>query len=369
MKEKKDKKPREFKLWSSFISWYRTSFIAKGLSIFWHYFCYIFWPLKWIKEKTYDKLRYDQQKVVVSILFIAPVCIGFLLFFVYPLIMSFIYSFSTLELVPGSPIIHFGEGFTQEAIANSDYSQPIKDLFFNYKYIFFESNDYFLKELATTIGNTFVDTVVITIFSLLVAVLLNTKFKGRGLVRAIFFLPVIFNSEAIEAATATASAASAAMSAAGKGVFAGIFDIKVFLQGFRVPVWLVTFLSGITSTIYNVISYSGVQILIFLAAIQSVPRHLYEAATIEGATQYEQFWKITLPMVSPMIIPIVVFTVVDSFLRSDINKIINQYSSSGNSEYGFHAAMSWSYLVCVILLLLIMLAVLRKVVFYHDEKK
>ena len=373
MKEKLSKvftKIKEFfhNIFSKFVGWYRTSWLQKGLSVFWHYFSYIFWPFKWLKSKTYDKLRYDQQKVAVSVVFLTPVVIGFLLFFLYPLVMSLYYSFSTVQLSDTGMIIHFAKGFTLDAKNSNDYTQPINDLLYNYKYIFFESSDYFLKELATTIGDTFIDTVVITIFSLLVAVLLNTNFRGRCAVRAIFFLPVIFNSEAVTAATETASSAAAQMAAAGKGVFAGIFDIKMFLQGLHVPPTLVTFLGNITSTIYDVISFSGVQILIFLAAIQSVSKQLYEAATMEGATKYEQFWKITLPMVSPMMIPVVVYSVVDSFLRSDINKIIDKYGSSGLSDYGIYSAMSWSYMISAIALLGVMMLFLRKVVFYYDKK-
>jgi ABC transporter, permease protein len=134
-----------------------------------------------------------------------------------------------------------------------------------------------------------------------------------------------------------------------------------------VPVKLVTFLSGITSTIYRTISYSGIQILIFLTAIQSVPKHLYEAATIEGATGYEQFWKITLPMVSPMILTVVVYTIVDSFLRSEIGDVMDKVYN--NNEYGYYAAMSWLYILASLLIMGIIVGILSKVVFYYDDKK
>lgn len=343
--------------------------IKKGLGIFWHYFSYIFWPFKKLKQVTYDKLRYDQQKVCISVLFLLPVITGFLLFFIYPLVMSFVYSFSTLELVPGGPIIHFGEAFTAAAKKAGDYSIPdpsVKTIFFNYIYALRENAD-FPVELVNTLGQTFIDTAVITIFSLLIAVLLNGNFKGRGFARAIFFLPVIFNSEAIADAMEAASSFDSILGATGDGALASLFNMENFLIGLRVPKVLITFLGGITSTIYNTISYSGIQILIFLAAIQSVPKHLYEAAKIEGATKYESFWKITLPMVSPMIMTVVVYTVVDSFLRSDINDIIElQYTYS---EYGYHAAMSWIYFLCAIIMLGIILGILSKLVFYYDEKK
>ena len=153
----------------------------------------------------------------------------------------------------------------------------------------------------------------------------------------------------------------------GSGELAKLFDLGKFMQQIGLPIWLVTFLGDITGAIYRTITYSGVQILVFLAAIQSVPGHLYEAAKIEGATAYESFWKITLPMVSPQIITVVVYTIVDSFLRSGINDIIDyQYTQA---FYGKHAAMSWIYVIASVLILAIAVGILNKVVFYQDDKK
>lgn len=360
-------------LWSNIRNFFRTSkfmnkvyfVIGKG----WHYFCYIFWPLKWLKSVTYDKLRYEHQKVFISVVFLLPTIIGLCLFFLWPLYMSFVYSLSTLEIAQGGPIIHFGKAFTEEAIQSKDYSIPdpnVKTIFFNYVYAFRE-NAQFPVQLLETCKNTIIDTIVITIFSLLIAVMLNGDFKGRGVVRAIFFLPVIFNSEAITSALEASSSLSTILSESGNGALAALFNMEMFLMGLGIPKGLVTFLGGITSAIYRTISYSGIQILIFLAAIQSVPKHLYEAAKIEGATKYESFWKITLPMVSPMIMTVIVYTVVDSFLRSDINKVIDlQYK---DSAYGRHAAMSWIYLVSAVLILVVLLGSISKWVFYYDDKK
>lgn len=357
-------------IWSKIVWFFRDSkvmtAIYKGIGIFFHY---LLWPFAWLKKKTYDKLRYDQQKVFISVLFILPTIIGFLLFFLYPLIMSFIYSLSTLELAQGGPIIHFGKAFTIDAIQDKNYTTPdpnVTSIFFNYIYALRENVD-FPVQLWNTVQTTVIDTVVITIFSLLIAVLLNGDFKGRGFVRAIFFLPVIFNSEAISEALESASSLSTLASQDSANALSQLFDLKTFLIELKMPAFLVTFLSSITSAIYRTISYSGIQILIFLAAIQSVPKHLYEAAKIEGATAYEAFWKITLPMVSPMMIPVIVYTIVDSFLRSDINDIIDlQFKQSA---YGRHAAMSWIYLIASLLILAAFVGIVSTFVFYYDEKK
>lgn len=329
-------------------------------------------PIKQFKKLTYDKLRYDQQKVIVSLLFLLPVMFGFCLFFLYPLLRSLYMSFGTVEILKEGGIhIHFAEFFLKTGAGGAyNFNDPdpnAKNMFYNYIQAFTASSVDFPVGLATTAWNTIVDTAVITIFSLLVAVMLNGEFKGRGIVRAIFFLPVVLNSEAVNLALEASANLTDLIGKNGTDALRSLFDMNAFFTNLGIPVKLVTFLSGITSTIYDTISYSGIQILIFLAAIQSVPRHLYEAAKIEGATAYESFWKITLPMVTPMMIPIIVFTIVDSFLRSDINTIIDlQYN---NADYGMHAAMSWSYVVVSIALLGITCAILSRWVFYYDNKK
>ena len=338
------------------------------------FFYYLFYPVVLFKRKIYDKMSHSGQKVFVSIMFLLPALLGFIVFYAYPLIMSLVYSFSTVTVETGKGIqVMFGQ--------HQENGVWVKDFFYNFKELFTGSTGMLpiknptsgaeekislFQALFQTAGTTILDTLVITIFSLLIAVMLNGNFKGRAFARAIFFLPVILNSEAIEAATESTEAIDSMLNSVGSNALTNIFDMKAFMTSIGIPGKLVTFLNGITSTIYSTISYAGVQILIFLAAIQSVPAHLYEAAKIEGATKYEEFWKITLPMVSPMILTVVVYTIVDSFLRSDLNEYIQQLAK--NPLYGFHAAASWSYIIVSLLILGIALLVLKKVVFYYDEK-
>ena len=334
----------------------------------------IFYPIVLFKRKVYDKMSSKAQKTFISVLFLMPVLIGFVIFYLYPLVMSLIYAFSEVSVEPGKGIVVlFGK--------HTENGSQIKDIFYNFKELFTGKTGMLpvknpttggserislLQALLQTSWSTILDTVVITIFSLLIAVMLNGNFKGRAFARAVFFLPVILNSKAIAAATESTKAIDSMLNSVGSNALTNIFDMKTFMTSVGIPGKLVTFLNGITSTIYSTISYAGVQILIFLAAIQSVPGHLYEAAKIEGATKYEEFWKITLPMVSPMILTVVVYTIVDSFLRSDLNEYIQQLAK--NPLYGFHAAASWSYILVSLAILGIALAVLKKVVFYYDEK-
>lgn len=289
--------------------------------------------------------------------------LGFIIFFAYPLITSFIYSFSTVTISPEGVKILFNTFFSKGDLSSQLYDNPLTNvnLFYNYSYALTVDAD-FPVELLNTLGTTASDCAVITIFSLLIAVMLNGNFKGRAAARAIFFLPVIFNSEAVSAALVNSP-----LTNPNEDALTALFDMGQFMTGIGIPQFLITFLTGITDGIYDTISYSGIQILIFLTAIQSVPKHLYEAAKIEGATQYEMFWKITLPMVSAMIPTVVVYTVVDSYLRSSVNTVIETYATDSN--YGVHAAMSWIYLGVVAVFLLIVLGILSKVVFYYDDKK
>ena len=218
-------------------------------------------------------------------------------------------------------------------------------------------------------------------------VVLNSNFKGRAAARAIFFIPVIFNSQAIDTAVSAYTALANTTSGATDDLFAQMFNFKDFLMEAKLPPVLVSFLGDASAKIYDIISYSGIQILIFLPAIQSVPRHLYEAAKMEGATQYEMFWKITFPMVTPMLLAAAVYTVVDSFLRSPMLEMLDAYSGPGKqfdfdqnlgigkmvdglytlTDYGIYSAISIVFTLCIGVLMVIVLGILSKVVFYYDE--
>ena len=269
----------------------------------------IFSPLKKLSGYISSKIKYDKRQAIWGIVFIIPLMIGFVYFFLIPFCTTIIYSFSNVKNMGTNSETNQFIGVITEWVG-----------FDNYKYIWNEHAT-FKQTLLSSFGNTLLNVPLILIFSLIVAVVLNSEFRGRAFVRAVFFMPVIFNSQAIDVA--------------------------------------------------------GVHILIFLSGIQSVPKHLYEAAKIEGATQYEIFWKITFPMVSPLMLTAGVYTVVDSFLRSDILKVINRFKTAGNvtfsgglgnlTNYGIHAAMSLLFCLSSVLIIAIVIFVISKVVFYYDE--
>ena len=122
----------------------------------------------------------------------------------------------------------------------------------------------------------------------------------------------------------------------------------------------------IINKVYDIAIASGIQIIMFLSALQTISPSMFEAAKIEGCTAWESFWKITFPMVSSMILVNVVYTVIDFFLKTD-NQVMTKISEEvGKLSYGFSSAMAWIYFLCVILILGIVSLIISKRVYYYE---
>ena len=318
-----------------------------------------------IQRFLQTKFTYHKRQALWGYVFITPLIIGFIYFFLFPFITTVVFSFSNIYRAGVLQGTNETLGVVTEWVG-----------FDNYKFIWNVHSTF-----KDTLGSVFVDTllnvVLILVFSLIIAVVLNSNFKGRSFVRAIFFMPVIFNSQAVDIAMSSGATMTDAMEQEGQNVFSAMFNFADFLKEANLPIAAVNFLTNASDSIFDVISYSGVQILIFLSAIQSVPKHLYEAAKIEGATQYEIFWKITFPMVSPLMLTAGVYTVVDSFLRSELLTLMKKYSIAGDVAYtlglgnltndGVYAAMSILFCLVSLAVVIIVILAIRKLVFYHDE--
>ncbi len=282
---------------------------------------------------------YKRQKHIWAAIFLAPWVIGFLMFFLIPFVRSFYFSFFELE---GTP-----EGIIKTFVG-----------FHNYYYALNEqvtASTSFRVELLNTTLDAIINIPVLLIFSLFIAVMLNMEFKGRAFVRAIFFIPVILNSAAVTSALGGGDLMATLLEEQGINQ---IFDLEYYLLQTGMMPWLITFIVGLIDRIYAILSLAGVPILLFLASIQSVPKHLYEAAKIEGATGYEMFWLITLPNVSPHIITVTVYALVDTFLTSSVSQIISE-ELGYSDKWGQSAAMAWIY-VTIIMMILLLMAIIAK---------
>lgn len=294
------------------------------------------------------------KRAVVGLLFISPWIVGFLAFYVRSFIMTIQFALSEVNVNPGVG------GYTTRFLGLENFVYE------------FTKHPNFSQTLVTSLQDILIDVPLIVFFSLFMALLLNKKFTGRTLVRAIFFIPVIMNADAIVSAIEMARSAmmggvSATSAAISESASSGV-NMEYYLSLFKelaLPDSLLDYVVGAIGRLNDIISASGVQIVIFIAALQSIPSSLYEVAKIEGATGYETFWKVTFPMVLPHIITNIVYTVVDSFTNSEI--VDMAYKTAYNDQiWGLSSAMSLTTTVLVCLILGIVCGLIQKRTFYYN---
>ena len=207
------------------------------------------------------------------------------------------------------------------------------------------------------------------VFSFFVALILNQKFKGRALVRAIFFLPVILSSGVIlglETDNSLMAQVQVAIeeNTTGMSITAAVENI---LRTAGVGVRAFETVFEIIDNIYNIAISSGIQIIIFLSGLQTISTSMYEAADIEGCTKWESLWKITFPMISSMFLVNWIYTIIDFCMRSD-NEVIEKITKVMVEQinYGFSSAMTWIYFLIVIAFVGITSFFISKGVYYYD---
>lgn len=298
-------------------------------------------------RKSPFRLTLTRKQALLGYLFTLPFVVGFALFFLYPLIQSVIFSFNELRIVP--------TGYVLERVGWGNYAYAL----------FTEPN--FRRLFLETLVRLLTDIPTILIFSFFAANLLNQKFKGRTLARIVFFLPVILSAEII-LRVQQGDYMQQALALSQEGMFS-IQDLSSFLRVLKMPLFLIDFIINAINYVPEIIRASGIQILIFLAALQSIPASLYEAADMEGATGWENFWKITFPLISPMLLVNVVYTVIDMF-TSPTNELLllikNTAWGSGGAGFGVSVAMSWLFFSVIIVLLMISMRLVGKIVYYEQ---
>ena len=295
----------------------------------------------------------QKRKAISGYLFISPFIIGFLAFMIQPLIQSLHMSFSDVQLGAG------------------EFKTVWKGLD-NYNYAFrVDAN--FVRLLTEELSRMAIYSVAIMVFSFFVALVLNQKFKGRALVRSVFFLPVILASGVMlkldsDNALMAAVAQTVEMNAQGT---TGISDaLQEILRTTGVGVMAFEKLFEVIDNIYDVAISSGIQIIIFLSGLQTISVSMYEAADIEGCTKWESLWKITFPMVSSLFLVNWIYTVVDFCMRSD-NEVIEKITTymNVNLNYGLASAMSWTYFVLVMALIGVSSLLISKGVYCYESVK
>ena len=280
--------------------------------------------------------------------FALPFIVGFILFFLYPMIQSVIFSVSDLVIRRG--------GYDLEYVGLS-----------NYRYALFVDDKY-VRVLVETLGKMLGDVGAVLIFSLFAASLINSRFRGRTLVRVIFLLPVIFGSGVIMRIEEADYRNQILVM--GTEVGTGVFSREAlagFLMQIGIPETMLEYIVNVVYGIPRIIRASAIQILIFLAGFQSIPKSLYESADVEGATRWESFWKITFPLLSPLILTNIVYSIVD-FFGSPRNEMIEKIRATafGGAGYGVSTAMAFMYFALVSFLITVIVVVVSRWVFYQE---
>lgn len=305
--------------------------------------------------KKKKKLTLLQKRSLAGYLFVLPWVVGFLVFYVRSLVMTGQFAFSnlTVDALRG--------GYTLDFVA-----------FENFRYAF-TVHPTFKQELTKSVMNMLIDVPLITFFSLFMAMLLNKKFPGRTVVRAIFFLPIILNSGAISEAMELSmkmmnggiSTQVADTATAGSTIAFDIDYLVGMFMSLGLPNSVMDYVVSAVARINDIIAVSGVQIIIFIAALQSIPGSMYEVAKIEGATGYETFWKVTFPMVMPHIITNVVFTIVDSFTESSVVDLAYKVAFD-QQNYGLSSVFSLVSTVVTCVILVAVCGAIQKRTFYYN---
>ena len=294
----------------------------------------------------------DKKKARAGWIFVLPFILGFLLIYIPIIWQSIQYSFSKINYISGG-------GYVAENVMFENYENALKD-------------SQFVSTLLNGLKSLALEIPAILFFSLFVAILLNQKMVGRAAFRAIFFIPVILATGLIsgidaETGQVAQNANSITTGSTSSPSIVSTEDIEGLFSNMVVGSDLVTYVTEFVKNIFDIVNRSGVQMLIFLAGLQSISPSVYESCEMEGASAWETFWKITLPMISPMILVNFVYTLIDSFTAESnqvMQYITSVYNSAGRGPVT-SSAMSWFYFLVVIGIVAVLGGIIGRLVFYQ----
>lgn len=294
-----------------------------------------------------SKLTNAKRNSLIGFSFTIPWVIGFIFLFLIPLIKTVLYSFSSISIGKS--------GFELSFVGVRNYR------------VTFSEDPNNLRMVLTSIGNVVVTVIVVVVFSLFLAILLNQDFRGRSLARVIFALPIIIASGVVIVLLKEnvlqqnmGSSDTAATLFQGNG----LLD---FLKLMGLPDNIVGMFENILNNIFDMVWRSGMQIILFLSALQSIPSSSYEAAKIEGATAWESFWFVTFPMISPFLLVNIVYTIIDTFTDSTNTVMSKIFSLVSGVEYEKAAAFSIVYFILVLLVVGLVYIIMNKRISYSER--
>ncbi len=290
------------------------------------------------------KLSYEKKKSYYGYLFISIWAIGFILLFLLPFISSVRYSLSEVSIQQG----YVG----MENVGFKNYIE------------LFTKNTEFLPAFTGTVTGVAVKAPLILVLSIFIAVILNQKFKSRTFFRAIFFLPVIISGGiAIDIINGNYFLGLISSGARADSMFRSQTITGALLSA-GIPQTAVDYIQNAVESLFGLLWNSGIQILIFLAGLQSIPHSLYEVADVEGSNSWTTFWKITVPMLAPMLVVNIFYTVVDNMISysNSMFKLIDTYTNQ--LKFDEAAAMAILNFIVIFVIVVAIFLVGNKYVHY-----
>lgn len=286
--------------------------------------------MKNMNKDKHKKTSLTEKKARWGWVFISPWIVGFVCFFALPLLTAVYYTFTKIKIT--------AYGLQFDFIGFQNYLEA------------FTVDPDFSRNIVTSIGNIIYQVPVIVFFSLFIALILHGDFKGRTLMRSIFFLPVIISSGVV------ITILQENVLTSGTGQQSTLFQTGVLTETLirsGMPSRIVNVLTTTVGQIFDLTWRSGVQILLILSALHSIPDSMYEAARIEGATQWEIFWKITFVLISPTLVLAVIYSIIDYFTdySNKIMRMIVDYVSQGRYEYSTTISILYFVIVMIIIML------------------
>ena len=267
----------------------------------------------------------------VGYTFVIHWLLGLCLFFLVPLANSIWYGFNDVLIRPGKIVTNF-VGFKHF-----------------YKFLFIDAD--YVNQLRDSIGMMFYSLPVIIALSLILAVLLNQNFKGRTVFRAIFFLPVIMANSVVLNMLNSEFITMPLFSSGESGT--GIINYNEIIQNLNLPSQISPIIVFLLSNTIELIWKCGVQTILFLAGLQSIPASLYEVSKIEGANKWEEFWLITVPSLRHIISLVLIYTMIELFVDMENTVVSRAYASMLGQDYSSSSAMLWIYFIIVLVLIAI----------------
>ena len=277
-------------------------------------------------------LTLKKRDALIGLGFMLPWVVGLLAFTMYPLIYSIWLSLCQVEFSP--------TGIVTSLVGIQWYKEAIT------------ADASFIEDMIATLKSIVFTTPMVLVAAIILAVMLNRSLKGRAFFRMLYFFPVIIISGPVMSKLMS-NHATTIIQPDQYAIYAVLENLPGILS---VP------LCYIFDNIVTILWYSGVQMLIILAGLQKIGDPIYEAASIDGASSWQKFWKITLPHLRPMILVSAAYTIVDlaGMTTTPIHGLIMNNMMNTEKPYSYSSALSWLYTLIVLVIIAIVFLILKE---------